>query len=758
MISTCLIGALLYNYTSDLLKDEIVSANNELLLQTSKIVDQSLNEVQQIATTISLSPDVLKSVWMPWNLDEEYRFLKATADLFDNRLASSNYIHSIFLYSSNNQKLVSNFGITELSDFSNKQLLEQFIQSKSTVAWEAGKIASRDGGSENILTLLVSVPLRNQKKIGTLLINLKEDVLYNAVVNTNNRKLGNVAILNKDGDVLSYKDKSLLLTPFVRADIAKIKEQKEGYFVQEISGQKMFVSFLKSPFNNWIYITTNSYNELFQRSYEVIIMTLIISGIGLVVGLLLIIIISRRHYRPVRDMVQALTAQMENPFPQKNQDEFSFISASIDRMQLENETFKSKFQGQEIVLRDHLLLNLLSGKLIDDQETLNQLTYFNLDLDTDNFLVMSMRVHFVELILPPIDEKLRHLIYFRIRTICEEVVGSDSKIAYVSGFHKHDVLILNTKNWDTSTPVIASAKQLAFQIKHKLAEELDHVAVTFGIGGHYKHLTDIHLSYNESMEVLLLERIAGVGSILSIYDLDVNHTNRSLFIICQQQVDKLIGELKSGHTDKAVGTKNQMLNQVQHDNQFGIYFKNVILFHLLNALVTVRMELAASTEEEQDEKENNWHHEFAKLQNFEQISALFDRLMMDIARNMESRRHYKNSEVMMKLAQYVREHYREPLSLQMISDMVFMNSHYVSKLFKNTTGTTFIDFLTDIRYREASRLLKETDHTMNDIAEMTGFGNKQNLNRTFKKMTGLTPTEYRSQEVQKRLDLLNTNK
>ncbi|NOU62610.1 helix-turn-helix domain-containing protein [Paenibacillus sp. LMG 31461] len=757
ILITCLVGALVYRYTTAMLKEEVIGANNELLLQTSKIVNQSLGEVQQIATTLALNSDVQKSVWLPWNLEEEYRFLKNTGALFDERINSSNYVHSIYLYSSVNRKLISSSGITDMADFSYRSVLDRFVEGPNSSSWLAASMLTTGGDRDNVISFLITVPFNSVEKKGVLLINLKEDVLYNAVVNTNNRKLGNVAVLNSNGEVLSYKDKSMLLEQFKQADIKRISEHKEGYFVETIGGKKMFVSFLSSSFNNWIYITLNPHGELFKRSNEVIRITLLISVISLAAGMLLMVVVSRRHYQPVRNMVQALISYMEKPLPKaKYGDEFGFIRESIDRLHHENEEFKTRFRGQELILKDHLLLNLLSGKTADEDEMIGQLNYYHLNLEPHGFLVMAMRVHLNGPMLRSSDEQVRNLIHFQIRTICEDAIGLYGKGAYISRFHKHDVIILNTGHWDSANPAIDKAKELAFRIKNEVTSTLEGVVVTFGIGGNYELITEIPLSYNEATEALLHERIAGIGSILSIHDLDVNRANRNQFIAYRQQVDKLVGDLKSGHLDKVKETKDSIINQLEHDGHFGLSYKNMILLHLLNALVTVRVELAISGEETV-EQVNRWHHEFAKLQNLEEITLWLDRILTSIAGDIEHRRDNKNAEVIAKLAAYIRDHYREPLGLQLLADMAYMNSQYLSKLFKEMTGSTFIDYLTETRFREACRLLKETDRNINDIAEATGFGQKQNLIRTFKKMTGLTPTEYRNGEVLDRLESLNTN-
>src|SRR5699024_7886288 len=125
----------------------------------------------------------------------------------------------------------------------------------------------------------------------------------------------------------------------------------------------------------------------------------------------------------------------------------------------------------------------------------------------------------------------------------------------------------------------------------------------------------------------------------------------------------------------------------------------------------------------------------------------FNTLILDIDYKLKQKRKNKNLEVIHKITKYIDKHYREPISLQVLADLVYMNSHYISKLFKEITGKNFIDYLTEIRFKKACELLISTAKNINEIAQDVGFGHRQNLIRTFKKYIGMTPTEYRQSNI-----------
>ena len=94
--------------------------------------------------------------------------------------------------------------------------------------------------------------------------------------------------------------------------------------------------------------------------------------------------------------------------------------------------------------------------------------------------------------------------------------------------------------------------------------------------------------------------------------------------------------------------------------------------------------------------------------------------------------------------QYIDDHYREPLTLQALSDRIYMNPAYFSVLFKKQIGKSMTQYLTERRLEKARELLQQPDRKTYQIAEEVGFENAAYFSTLFKKHTGFTPQEYRS--------------
>ncbi|PYI57109.1 response regulator transcription factor [Paenibacillus flagellatus] len=134
---------------------------------------------------------------------------------------------------------------------------------------------------------------------------------------------------------------------------------------------------------------------------------------------------------------------------------------------------------------------------------------------------------------------------------------------------------------------------------------------------------------------------------------------------------------------------------------------------------------------------------------FGTVYAMLDRLRREIGDSFagaggETGGRRGGEETFAQIVRYVRDRFREPISIQDISKTFYMHPNYVSQLFKKELRVTFTKYVTDIRMEYACLLLGTTGLTVSEIAEMAGYADYFYFARAFKKHTGTTPTEYRA--------------
>lgn len=93
---------------------------------------------------------------------------------------------------------------------------------------------------------------------------------------------------------------------------------------------------------------------------------------------------------------------------------------------------------------------------------------------------------------------------------------------------------------------------------------------------------------------------------------------------------------------------------------------------------------------------------------------------------------------------YVDQHYAEDISRSSLTDIFYLDSDYASKLFKKETGISFKNYIIHRRIEAAKELLGTTNLPINTISDNVGYANYSYFTRLFKKVTDMTPIEYRN--------------
>ncbi|MGM0442172.1 MAG: helix-turn-helix domain-containing protein [Elusimicrobiota bacterium] len=101
------------------------------------------------------------------------------------------------------------------------------------------------------------------------------------------------------------------------------------------------------------------------------------------------------------------------------------------------------------------------------------------------------------------------------------------------------------------------------------------------------------------------------------------------------------------------------------------------------------------------------------------------------------------SEKIRKAKRFVNKNCYKKINLEDVAGYVNLSSKYLSRLFKDETGLTFTEYRLKVKIKEAKRLLKETDKSVNSIAYKLGYRNPESFMKIFKERCGKTPTQFR---------------
>ncbi|WP_232238746.1 response regulator [Paenibacillus forsythiae] len=94
---------------------------------------------------------------------------------------------------------------------------------------------------------------------------------------------------------------------------------------------------------------------------------------------------------------------------------------------------------------------------------------------------------------------------------------------------------------------------------------------------------------------------------------------------------------------------------------------------------------------------------------------------------------------------FIQTRYAEDISLQLLAAQFHVSEAHFSRLFRKATGTTFIDYLTQVRMEKAMELLCSPDSRIYEVSLAVGYQDSRYFSQLFRKATGKTPTEFRKE-------------
>ncbi len=135
------------------------------------------------------------------------------------------------------------------------------------------------------------------------------------------------------------------------------------------------------------------------------------------------------------------------------------------------------------------------------------------------------------------------------------------------------------------------------------------------------------------------------------------------------------------------------------------------------------------------------------LRDVQEIQNWFLDNMISIAGAVHNRGEQENESTVSRACKYIQENFRKELSLDDVSKEVNVSPYYFSKLFKEEVGENFIDYLTALRINNAKELLRRPVLSIREAGMQSGYADPNYFSRIFKKQTGMTPREFREQNL-----------
>src|SRR5690606_13986596 len=136
---------------------------------------------------------------------------------------------------------------------------------------------------------------------------------------------------------------------------------------------------------------------------------------------------------------------------------------------------------------------------------------------------------------------------------------------------------------------------------------------------------------------------------------------------------------------------------------------------------------------------------------YRQLRAEAQAALGKLIRSAESYRSRIGPDAAVRMRQYIDAHASEEISLERLAAVLHMSPYHLSRLFKEEMGMNYIDYLTECRIGKAKEQLADPARSLKEIAFDVGYNDPNYFSKVFKKVCGMSPTEYRRSLLSKKV-------
>jgi AraC-like DNA-binding protein len=745
--------------TTSQLKEQLSETNLIMLNQLDQRIVSMLKDVDK--RVIGLANERPLRAFMDNHFQddtEKYSYYADLSKLVSNLAFSNSYTYSVYLYSEASKHFITNTSSETENNFYDKLWKEDFDSLGVNYKWlSTRKVIESESQNfpiyHNLITLVRSYPLNVTEgfRRGEIVVNLDENAFYKLVTQVNGNRPGYTLIIDRDGKIISHNDKQYLYGNVSEEEYGKMilsKQGGEGQFQSSVNGVPSMVFYTSSSYTGWKYVSIVPDVQLTGGSAKWRHYLLIVAVMLFAFTVLAVIIASTWIYKPIDQGLQRVFQRLKSSVKADKKtvitEELSGIEYMVDHMLVANEKMQQQIHQSIPVLKWRVLFDLLTGNKVADK----RFSLLNFRLESSHYIVM---VADFDRRSEMAGSRDLSLYAYALCNVAEEMINSEGKGEAIVLTDNRIVMILSfAENEPSSNQILALS--LSEQIKSYVAGHFKQT-ISIGVGGFYVQMEEIHQSFNEASSSLQYRMLMGNDIIISYEEVADIHTAPSIHVYRMYGLIDQIADAVKAQDMKAV---ERHLRQF-FDDMTRHLLPEELIRQLCLQLMMKAIQIVGSCGIEKTEWQPLTERIYDTLQKISHVENMHtymaEQLQKLISLISAKRATFGKNEMILKVTAFIEERYMiKELSLNMLASHFQISVPYLSKLFKDHTGQNFLNYLIDIRMREAKRLLEDTTKTVSEIADRIGYTNYSSFIRIFKKYTGITPGEYRETVMSERLN------
>lgn len=387
---------------------------------------------------------------------------------------------------------------------------------------------------------------------------------------------------------------------------------------------------------------------------------------------------------------------------------------------------KNRNELKILFLRDLAIGVVRHGWEIEQNKKL-----YDLKLKQPNVCCIIMFIDQYDKVKERYKKGMEHLLGFSILNILQEVLNRYNELELFQMGPKEIIILKSNSDMRSMNEILEDRWGLIRKIEKTLKQFLN-IHVSFSISGLHTHLLEIPKAYHEAQEASEMLFFEDRGNVVAYEPGSIKPGNaKALFAWAEQCIKKAMAEK---NMTEAISVVHKMFAEVKEQRCAG---RSEILEICANLHYLIQSFL-----EESGEEDLTGMQEIMAAERLEQLHLLLVRELEAMQENRTDEATSTNYKIK-RVIDYIHQHYDHNLTLDELADYAGLNNSYLSRIFKEQTGSMLIPYINRYRVKKSLDFLKDGKLKTYEIAEKVGFNSIDNYYISFKKLYGLPPNEYR---------------
>lgn len=719
------------------------------LLQSNQTLEKEIISANK--TSVTLVQDALDNMFQ--GMDHTLKYLGANAafsrftladdpvhatEALQNVVDSSNHLKEVLLFSRGDPWLYSNEGRQDESTLRHSAFLQQYLDGGNTVEqWTEqlrscrNKVYLTSDGFDAASPLFLFSPIfyeyqdqsDNPVRCAALVIDQQYiSYLFHSARTTDSDSL---LLLNGNMDILSSltkdedNDTALQIADYLKANPAIVEK---GYGELQNSDLLLFVT--KSENTGLCYVRYLPKDIAFQSLDRQILYTVAMAVLAFVIALTLISMAIRRSYTPIRKLASWVRDQKPEETPE-SQNELTLFQEALNTAYTQNEELAQTVNLSRQGMLDYLLANLINGSFRSKDAFLAAFQAHGIDPDKRYYAVCS--------ILIEEDDDLPDFADI-LKTIRSEVPDTFCVLAKDMLLERKIILVIGSDSNDYGAYTI-----LVTDIKNRLLEQ-DSLLTSIGMSPFYDSFTLVGKSYLDSINALDYRMVYGKDCLITP---DIYNSNSPGLSDSYPSTDlELLDSSLISHNAEMAATVLRRINANIKLKSYSLHMAKYICYDIFSIF-----RKDADFSDAGNSRTLTQTLDVTRLTGYATVDEFFSVLLDMIEDRFSSEKSPEtpqSANIGAQLLEYTDAHCLSyDFQAKNMAEHFNISPQYMRKLFKNHTGMSVSEYVSNKRLEKSMHLLAQTDMNLQDIVVQIGNSDISGFVRFFKQKTGMTPGQYR---------------